>query len=147
MQNKCFVCSIDRYTFDRNTEGFIHHIKNEHNMWQYVNFFVYLNRKNSNDYTGSESYVKSLIDKNDASWFPVNQAMKLTEHLAKQEEAQTTLIATVTGNAMKIADLEKKVEKVLGFTQSHLDMLASIAEENDNNNSTNQSGMVVIGHI
>ncbi len=72
--NKCFICSIDRYTFDRYTQGgFLVHIKEEHNMWQYIFFMVHLNVKDPNNYTGAESFVKSCVDNLDASWFPVSQ--------------------------------------------------------------------------
>jgi inositol 1,4,5-triphosphate receptor type 1 len=75
MANNCFICSIDRYTFDRYTDGFANHITCEHNMWQYVFFLVYLHQKDPNNYTGAESHVDTLVKKNDAAWFPVNQVI------------------------------------------------------------------------
>ncbi len=36
MNNKCFICNIERSDFDRSGGGFNKHIKKEHNMWQYI---------------------------------------------------------------------------------------------------------------
>ena len=41
IDNVCFVCGIDRNTFDRKHPiGFEHHIRNEHNLWHYLSFMV-----------------------------------------------------------------------------------------------------------
>jgi len=45
MKNVCFICSIDRTTFDRNGNGFDYHISAEHNLWNYVYFIVYIKTK------------------------------------------------------------------------------------------------------
>merc|ERR1712057_92580 len=45
MKTNCFMCSIDRYTFDRQGTPFDIHIKKEHNMWQYLYYLVYLKTK------------------------------------------------------------------------------------------------------
>jgi inositol 1,4,5-triphosphate receptor type 1 len=142
MSNKCFICSIDQYTFERNTEGgFEHHIKKEHNMWRYVYFMVHLNIKDPNEYTGAEDYVKDLVIKNDASWFPINQAIKLVEHLAKQEAAQTKLSSTVEATSQKTIELEKKLDKLLVLIQTV--PLASSEPTTTTTTTTPQRGLTV----
>ena len=37
--------------------GFENHIKNDHNMWKYLYFLVYLKERDFDDYSGGESYV------------------------------------------------------------------------------------------
>lgn len=57
MRNICYICSIDRNTFDKYSDGFERHIARDHNLWQYVFYIVHLQSKDSTEYTGIESYV------------------------------------------------------------------------------------------
>eukprot|EP00055_Hartaetosiga_balthica_P014270 m.77659 g.77659 ORF g.77659 m.77659 type:complete len:2539 (+) comp8548_c0_seq6:41-7657(+) len=75
MANECFICSHRSYDLERFGSGFHHHIKHEHNMWDYVYFFLYLNEKNENDYTNHESYVhECLINNEELLMFPIGKA-------------------------------------------------------------------------
>eukprot|EP00965_Chrysotila_dentata_P053416 1772341-Pleurochrysis_carterae.AAC.1 len=54
LENLCFVCGMDRNTFDRKHPiGFEHHIKHEHNIWQYLAFILHLRFKEATDLTGA----------------------------------------------------------------------------------------------
>jgi len=78
MRNICFICSIDRQSIDKDSEeGFVHHIKKEHNLWQYVFFIIHLNAKDDTDYNGTESFVADKLVQEDISWFPFNKAICL----------------------------------------------------------------------
>lgn len=80
MLGVCFICSIDRATFDRYTDaGFDHHIKNEHNLWAYLHLIVYVHFKEHTELTGPEEYVKKKLKSKDISFFPINRAMSLRE--------------------------------------------------------------------
>ena len=61
MRNICFICSIDRNTFDKYADGFEKHISRDHNLWQYVFYIVHLQSKDSTEYTGIESYVMENV--------------------------------------------------------------------------------------
>jgi len=72
IDNVCFVCGIDRNTFDRKHPlGFEHHIRNEHNLWHYLSFMVHLRVKDVTDYTGPETYVRDMLTRNDFGFFPI----------------------------------------------------------------------------
>ncbi len=45
-------------------------IQKRHNIFNYVRFLAFLNRKDPNDYTGLESYVASKLRALDFSWIP-----------------------------------------------------------------------------
>merc|ERR1712216_205447 len=77
MANKCFICSIERSLFDRAAAGFENHIKNDHNMWQYLYFIVRLRLRDTSLYTGVENYVHAKLEKADIGWFPLHRAMAL----------------------------------------------------------------------
>ncbi len=51
-KNRCFICNIEREEFDRLNIDFELHIKQFHNMWHYVWFIMYLERKPRDEFTG-----------------------------------------------------------------------------------------------
>lgn len=61
MENRCFICGIERYTFDRQAEGFENHISKDHNLWHYLYFIMYLKIKEKTEYTGPEQYVSECV--------------------------------------------------------------------------------------
>jgi inositol 1,4,5-triphosphate receptor type 1 len=77
MLNTCFICSIDKNTFDRGGTPFAQHIKTEHNMWEYLYYVVYLRQKDETEYTGIETYVADKLEEDDTSWYPTEKAICL----------------------------------------------------------------------
>lgn len=56
IENVCFVCGIDRNTFDRKHPiGFEHHRLIEHNIWHYLSFIVHLDIKDPTEYVRLQS--------------------------------------------------------------------------------------------
>lgn len=51
---------------------------------------VYLDSKDSTDYTGIESFVSNEIEINNNNWFPVNNAVCLKEYLHREGHLQTS---------------------------------------------------------
>lgn len=83
----CFICGINKQTFDRDrlSHGFVHHIKYEHNMWNYLFFIIYLWEQDKDDDDGLEQYVRRSIEANDIHWIPTNKAMGLISTIEKTE--------------------------------------------------------------
>ncbi|KAG7386160.1 hypothetical protein PHYPSEUDO_000592 [Phytophthora pseudosyringae] len=80
MQGRCFICSIDAYTFDRATKrGFHDHISRDHNMWHYLYLFVHIRKKRITDYNGLELFLAMRMAKKDMSFFPTHRALSLTK--------------------------------------------------------------------
>ena len=72
MENVCFICGIDRNSFDRKHPlGFEYHIKKEHNIRHYLSFIIHLRTKPKTEYTGPESYVAHMLAARDIAFFPV----------------------------------------------------------------------------
>ena len=42
MANVCFICNIERVEFDRQGNGFEHHIHNDHYCWHYISLLAYV---------------------------------------------------------------------------------------------------------
>jgi hypothetical protein len=61
MNTKCFICSIERYVFDKNSYGYKAHIGQDHNVWQYLYFLVHLKCKDPTEFNGIESYCADQV--------------------------------------------------------------------------------------
>ncbi|EFC36702.1 inositol 1,4,5-triphosphate receptor [Naegleria gruberi] len=85
----CFICHNEKSRFDIHAnEGinFETHIMNEHNMWNYVYFLIYLSQKPRDEYTGTEQYVELNAAK--LSFFPTlrSRTLELVESGLLMEE-------------------------------------------------------------
>jgi hypothetical protein len=96
MQERCFICNIDRSTFERNLKDFSDHIKEEHCMWDYVKYVVHLESKDKGEYSGLEDYIYAQINSMEIDFFPVGRCQKLTnlrederEDFWEEEESET----------------------------------------------------------
>ena len=54
--DKCFICSVTRDEFEQAGIPFRQHIKEQHNMWHYVWFKIYLESKDPLTYSSSENH-------------------------------------------------------------------------------------------
>ena len=63
IENKCFICGIERRQFDvqRQSKGFAYHVEHEHNIWNYLAFNMYLRTKEKTEYNGPEQYVAQMV--------------------------------------------------------------------------------------
>ena len=98
--NVCFICSIDRYEFDRNGDGFEKHIEKDHHVFNYFYYMIYINDKPKTEYNGTESNIG-----NDSSWFPFHKAIVLEKAKEKDKEPEDN----VNHLKVKIESLEKLI--------------------------------------
>lgn len=75
LRNTCFVCGLDRSSFENRTVTFEEHIQHEHNLWHYLYFIVLIKTKSRTELSGPESFVHDMIRNKDHSWFPRMRAM------------------------------------------------------------------------
>eukprot|EP01035_Chromulina_nebulosa_P018104 gene18104-23757_t len=57
----CFICSLSKDDFEKEGINFSHHVREEHNMWKYLWFKLYLEFKDPLNYSKSEYYVSDLL--------------------------------------------------------------------------------------
>ena len=113
-QTRCFVCGISKTVFDNDGQrhgggqhNFRSHITEDHNMWSYLFFLVYLQHKEPTEFTGAESFVYDCISADNMEWVPISQALCLESAESKQPT-----------DSMSVADkMRLEVQGVL----SHLD--------------------------
>ncbi|VDK40755.1 unnamed protein product [Cylicostephanus goldi] len=75
LKNTCFICGLERGKFDNRSTTFEDHQAEEHNLWHYLYFIVWLQIKDETEFTGPESYVAQCIKVN-----YVSSASLLTLH-------------------------------------------------------------------
>lgn len=81
MESRCFICGIERESFDKiRTKTFIEHIKESHNMWDYVHFLIYLNQKAKTELSGEEYYVYSDFQRGKYQWVPNKMCLQIDEN-------------------------------------------------------------------
>ncbi|XP_074663089.1 inositol 1,4,5-trisphosphate-gated calcium channel ITPR3-like [Tubulanus polymorphus] len=78
MRDTCFICSRNSYDFEHHGAGFESHVRNEHNMWSYIFFFIHLDDTKHNDYTALELHVYQLLQTQKFDFFPLNRALCLS---------------------------------------------------------------------
>ncbi|XP_074645592.1 inositol 1,4,5-trisphosphate receptor-like [Tubulanus polymorphus] len=119
LKNTCFICGLDRSSFDNKSVTFEDHIASEHNMWHYLFFIVLLKVKDPTEFTGPESYVYTMVKDRVLDWFPRMRAMSLAaddsegeqnelRNLQQQLECTTKLVQTLS---LQLTDLKDQMQE------------------------------------
>lgn len=86
MRNKCFICNIERHIFDKRSYGFNKHIRDDHNVWQYIYFLVHLQTKDPTEFNGIESYCDDEIKNRRINWVPLHKAICIGDYDENEED-------------------------------------------------------------
>jgi len=89
-QNFCFICGNDIPTLEKKV-SMKYHIKNEHNLWQYLYFFIYLDLKKKDEYTAIEEYVSKRLAKKKSDFFPLGKSIALQDEDEDEDDIQKKL--------------------------------------------------------
>lgn len=145
IENRCFICGIEKEIFDRALEGangFQEHIKKrtgDHHMWHYFYFIVFVMEQDKDDDDGLEWYIRRCLEKRIISWFPMTAAMSLRIGNEASEENKKGLRAHVQ---KLLSDSESKISGLLmRFVEeavNHLDHFQK-AISNDARSVTSES--------
>jgi len=84
--SKCFICGIEADRFQRLAKGFKNHTKNDHNLWKYLFFFIYLDEKEETEYTAIEQFIVEMKTKGKIDFFPIDTAICLTSGVSKKKK-------------------------------------------------------------
>ena len=108
IHNTCFVCDIDREDFEQLGLNFKAHLQNDHNMWDYMFFKLYLEEKDPTDFTGLETYCWELIQQNKITWFPIKKAI-IIEGRNKEKKDVPGLYRRLGGLEGKVAPIKAEL--------------------------------------
>lgn len=76
-QTICFICGIEKYNFEKSKIDFEIHVREEHNVWSYVNFLIFMSEKSEKDCNGVESEIYEKIKFGSLDWFPKKRSISL----------------------------------------------------------------------
>lgn len=79
IEKKCFICGVSRTDIDHRGEGWHQHIQKNHNVFIYLYFMIYINKKDVGDCSSVEKHVKELIKSKEISFFPLGRSMSLRD--------------------------------------------------------------------
>ena len=119
IKNTCFICSLDRYTLDRDTEeGFDYHTNTDHVIWNYCFFIIHLQIKDKTDFNGTESEIYSKLQREDVSWFPMHKSIRLMKELRKR--------LSDLSETNQSAEMEKTIHTQLGTASEHISTIEQL---------------------
>eukprot|EP00300_Choanocystis_sp_HF-7_P010338 c16899_g2_i1.p1 GENE.c16899_g2_i1~~c16899_g2_i1.p1 ORF type:complete len:823 (+),score=199.08 c16899_g2_i1:166-2634(+) len=84
--NECFICSINRTTFDNKNCSFTQHRKSHHNIWSYVYYIVYL-QLSSSQLNGIEHACRQMVEQTSVAWFPIGRTLAFETNVAWHDDA------------------------------------------------------------
>lgn len=120
LKNTCFICGLDRSSFDNKAVSFEEHLKSEHCMWHYLFFIVLVKVKDPTEFTGPESYVYAMVKDKNLDWFPRMRAMSLTAEESDGEQNELRNLQQQLDNTNKL---------VLTLSQQLLELKEQMTEQ------------------
>jgi len=76
-KSKCFICSLSKSELERAKVKFQKHIIQDHYMWAYARFLLYIQEQDPSNLTGPESFVKQKIKENNSTYFPNKRCIEM----------------------------------------------------------------------
>lgn len=136
---RCFICGIGMESFNRASDevgGFARHVRQDHWMWNYCYFIVYILEQDKDADDGLEAYVRKCLETDDVTWFPISKAMCLAdpdeenidthERIALLERSMRDLLAQQSTAAAAIARTLERLQKSANVSQQRANELATM---------------------
>merc|ERR1712194_328649 len=121
--SKCFVCSLSKSELEREKIKFDKHIIQDHYMWGYARFLLYLDQQDPSNLTGPESFVKQKVKENNSTYFPNRRCLLMEagegggEHLDRNvcvkdmdEFREPLRTVATTSDSVKTSEMQMKAE-------------------------------------
>ena len=94
INGKCFICGLPKFMLDTKGEGWYKHIYKNHNVYNYMFFYIAMQEKDMLDCNGVEKYIKEKISQGpDISFIPQGRAIGVKEF--DKEELEEVNVATM----------------------------------------------------
>uniref|UniRef100_A0A7S1L3A4 Ion transport domain-containing protein n=1 Tax=Alexandrium catenella TaxID=2925 RepID=A0A7S1L3A4_ALECA len=146
----CFICSLGKSELQRKGVNFESHIYQDHYMWAYARFLLYLKETPRTNLTGPESNVAKMMKVNNTSFFPLYKCIKTESseggEAHKEREVQVRdmdafktsfrLVSDNTGHIMKAeqtfrSELRDLKESVMQATSKITELQAMLVQDDD----------------
>ena len=87
-------------------ESFDYHVSIRHNIFKYLHYRIYLERKDRSDYDALEYYIRNQISESKLNWIPNDP----NEY--EKEKEQERLLQNVDDIKTTVDSMFKKIEKI-----------------------------------
>jgi len=126
IKNHCFICGMDRREFDRHSKfGFEYHTNIEHNLWNYLAFYMHLKKKEKTEYTGPEQYVMDMIQAKNYKFIPHLCALSIKHQTSKVEE-ETLNLSTIFTKVKEFTEFSNSLEENIQKLSERMDAIENI---------------------
>lgn len=107
----CFMCSINRDEFETAGINFPDHIKDEHNMWKYLFFKLYLDLKDPLSFSGPEHYAKSQMSegKQFIKLMPLKHSLSLERRKRTKTGDEAVTLKTLQDTVSEMRETQKLI--------------------------------------
>jgi len=119
MQSRCFICGLSKDLFEDMRQsggrGFSSHWKEEHNYWNYIFFIIYLEKKDTSEYNGAESYIADCVKNEDIGWIPDGIALAIprVDEEKMREERMEAMFRQLEFNSLNSSeDINSELAKM-----------------------------------
>jgi hypothetical protein len=73
LKDVCYICQLTRDKASSKLIDFDKHTREDHLIWNYVDFIIYLFINNYNDFNQFELFAYQKIKNNELSWIPIEE--------------------------------------------------------------------------
>jgi len=130
LKGSCFICDIEPEDFEQFNVRFSDHIKQDHNMWQYVWLKIYLRDKDRTQYSGMEMHVAPFLMRHSPRCMPIKKSRAIQGKVRDKATLPTILqkinnMSSSTSQA--IEELRRRVEISSGDMNERISKALSAA--------------------
>ena len=73
IENKCFICSVDKFSLEKNKKKLDDHIKFKHKLKNYIYYLVNLKFINKKDMDSDQTNIANKVKVKDIGFFPIKK--------------------------------------------------------------------------
>ena len=78
VKERCFICGLSRIEFETKNKSWVDHVQKEHNVFAYLYFILYIQKKPTSECNAVEKFVKERVLENDSTFFPTGMCFAIT---------------------------------------------------------------------
>eukprot|EP00899_Mesostigma_viride_P005270 jgi/Mesvir1/14744/Mv05388-RA.1 len=126
LNDKCFICSLERIPFEQRPGGFMKHVEKEHNVLSYLYYIIYLESVQQSETTGMGAYVLEQVREGRVDWIPIGRSLQLDTRKRDEEQegavkhAHKDDLANIAG---ALHELSGKVGTAMAAMQARMSAL------------------------
>eukprot|EP01130_Rhizamoeba_saxonica_P008534 TRINITY_DN3455_c0_g1_i1.p1 TRINITY_DN3455_c0_g1~~TRINITY_DN3455_c0_g1_i1.p1 ORF type:complete len:1630 (-),score=312.73 TRINITY_DN3455_c0_g1_i1:49-4482(-) len=133
LNSNCYICSLDRDSFQRAAKDFNEHTDNDHNRLHYLYFFAYMKELNVNNELQQLSLLekeirKKIKAKKFLKFFPISRAMVLEDTINEVDDIIKGRLLSIDERMLNSQELEEKLVKQTSEGNQYLQSLLEEVE-------------------